>query len=77
MSGIRMFKRFAGIHVWDVPVFGRTFESHKVVITMFAALFGGIGYAVFKPKNYDVKKYVESLPKEKQQILKEKHVKIE
>lgn len=64
----------AHIESWQVPIFGRTYPSHKVVIVFGSLLASGIAYAVFKPKNYDINKYVEALPKDKQAILKEKKV---
>ena len=66
----------AGIHVWNVPLFGRQIPSHQLVLGYFGLLTAAIGYSIFKPKNYDVKKYVEGLPKDKQEILKNKNIKI-
>ncbi len=71
---LEILETMAGIHPWQVPIFGKTYPSHQVVIAITSAVAAGIAYAVLKPKNYDVKKYVEGLPKEKQDLLKSKNI---
>ena len=65
----------AGISPWRVPIFGREFDSHKVVMAWFGIVGSFIGYKMLKPKNYSVGDHVKSLPQEQQEKLEKANFK--